>query len=92
VRESPAYDVIGLLEERGADVSYHDPYVPEFEVEGKEYESVELTEDQLGETDLVLVLTDHSDIDFGRVVDGSSMVFDTRNATDGMDDEVVYRL
>jgi UDP-N-acetyl-D-glucosamine dehydrogenase len=92
VRESPAYDVIGLLEERGADVSYHDPYVPEFEVEGKEYESVELTEDQLGETDLVLVLTDHSDIDFGRVVDGSSMVFDTRNATDGMDDETVYRL
>jgi UDP-N-acetyl-D-glucosamine dehydrogenase len=92
VRESPAYDVIGLLEERGADVSYHDPYVPEFEVEGKEYGSVELTEERLGEADLVLVLTDHSDIDFGQVVEASSMVFDTRNATAGIDDETVYRL
>ena len=92
VRESPAYDVIGLLNERGATISYHDPYVPEFEVEGKEYESVELTDERLDEVDLVLVLTDHSDVDFGRVVEASSMVFDTRNATDGMNDEAVYRL
>lgn len=92
VRESPAYDVIGLLEERGADISYHDPYVSEFEVKGNGYESVKLTEERLGAADLVLVVTDHSDIDFGRVADVSSLVFDTRNATAGIDDGVVYRL
>lgn len=92
VRESPAYDVIGLLDEREASISYHDPYVPTFEVEGNSYESVELTAERLKETDLVLVLTDHDNIDFTRLVDESSLVFDTRNATDGINSESVVRL
>ena len=92
VRESPAYDVIGLLENRGATISYHDPYVPTFEVEGKSYDSVDLTLERLKETDLVLVLTDHDNIDFTRLVDYSSLVFDTRNATDGIESESVVRL
>ncbi|ELZ36070.1 UDP-glucose/GDP-mannose dehydrogenase [Halorubrum saccharovorum DSM 1137] len=92
VRESPAYDVIGLLDERGASISYHDPYVPTFEVEEESYESVELTRERLDETDLVLVLTDHDNIDFARLVDESSLVFDTRNATDGIKSESIVRL
>jgi UDP-N-acetyl-D-glucosamine dehydrogenase len=92
VRESPAYDVMGLLDDRGATISYHDPYVPTFEVEGKSYDSVEITSERLKESDLVLVLTDHDEIGFARLVDNSSLVFDTRNATDGIESASVVRL
>lgn len=92
VRESPAYDVLGLLDDRGATISYHDPYVPTFEVEGTEYESVALTDEQLREADIVLVVTDHSEINFERVADVSSLVFDTRNATEGINSESIHRL
>lgn len=92
VRESPAYDVMGLLDDRGATISYHDPYVPTFEVEGKSHDSVEITSERLKESDLVLVLTDHDEIDFTRLVDNSSLVFDTRNATDGIESASVVRL
>ncbi|MFD1685874.1 nucleotide sugar dehydrogenase [Halobellus litoreus] len=92
VRESPAYDVIGLLEDRGADIEYHDPHVPEFEVEGHAYESIELSEERLQAADCVLVLTDHSAIDFERVVEQSSLVFDTRNATSRFDFGSVVQL
>ncbi|WP_435099451.1 nucleotide sugar dehydrogenase [Halorubrum sp. N11] len=82
VRESPAYDVIGLLDERGAEIAYHDPYVPEFEVEDKRYESVELTEKNLGNVDAVLVLTDHDVIDFEWLSRRTDLILDTRDAID----------
>ena len=81
VRESPAYDVMGLLDEWDADISYHDPYVPTFEVEGDRYESVKLTESELEAQDCVIVVTDHSKLDIEAIVDYSELVFDTRNAT-----------
>jgi UDP-N-acetyl-D-glucosamine dehydrogenase len=92
IRESPAYDVLGLLDDRGATISYHDPYVPTFEVEGREYESVSLTDEQLRESDIVIVVTDHNEIDFKRVADASSLVFDTRNATERINSDSVHRL
>jgi len=92
VRESPAYDVIGLLDDRGAEITYHDPYVPSFEVKGVEYESVSLSDAQLREADIVLIVTDHNSIDFARIVDTSTLIFDTRNATDGIESESVHRL
>jgi UDP-N-acetyl-D-glucosamine dehydrogenase len=92
VRESPAYDAIGLLEEQNAEITYYDPHVPSFEVEGKEYESVPLTTERLNRADCVLILTDHTAIDFERIVAESSLVFDTRNATAGKGNGTVYRL
>ena len=83
VRESPAYDVIGLLDDWDADISYHDPYVPTFEVEGDRYESVELTASELEAHDCVIVVTDHGAIDVDSIVEHGELVFDTRNATDG---------
>jgi len=79
-RESAAYDIIGMLTERGAVVSYHDPYVPTFEVENQEFSSVPLSEETLATTDCVLVLTDHDVIDIDRVINEVPIVFDTRNA------------
>lgn len=80
-RESPAIDVISLLEQAGMTVSYHDPLVPGFSHDGRRYESVELTDPVLDESDLVIILTDHSGVDYGRVVTLARHVFDTRNAT-----------
>ena len=80
VRESPAYDVIGLLDERGAEISYHDPYVPEFKVEEKIHQSVDLSGEQVRNVDIVLVLTDHDVINFEWLGRRASLMLDTRNA------------
>ena len=81
MRESPALDVINLLANKGADISYHDPHVREFELGGTQYKNSDLSDAVLEGTDLVVVLTDHTDIDYQRVVDLAPRVFDTRNAT-----------
>ena len=81
VRESPALDVIRLLEADGADVVYHDPYVSMIREDNHEWYSVELTAQELARADVVVIITDHKSIDFQRVVDHASLVVDTRNAT-----------
>jgi UDP-N-acetyl-D-glucosamine dehydrogenase len=84
MRESPSLRVITLLNERGAKVDYHDPYVPRIEkAHGFEYElsSVALQPSKLDAYDAVLILTDHSSLDYAQVVEGAHLVVDTRNAT-----------
>ena len=81
VRESPARDVMSLLLAKGADVVYHDPYIPEVEVSGNILKSLELTDDALRGADLAIIVTHHSGIDWHRVVALSRRVLDTRNAT-----------
>jgi UDP-N-acetyl-D-glucosamine dehydrogenase len=81
MRESPALDVIRLLEELGADVAYHDPFVPTFRDDGHERQGVALTDEELERADAVVIVTDHSTVDYQRVVDRAALVVDTRNAT-----------
>lgn len=84
MRESPAVRVIELLEKKGAKVSYHDPYVPEAESHrqhGKVWKGVQLTDEALSKADAVLILTDHTNVDYDRVVKNAKLVIDTRNAT-----------
>jgi len=80
MRESPALKLISLLENAGARVSYHDPHVPSFtdHHHGLSMESVPL---DAGAYDCVVVVTDHSSIDYDRLVDESELVVDLRNAT-----------
>ncbi|MGE5926217.1 MAG: nucleotide sugar dehydrogenase [Gemmatimonadota bacterium] len=80
IRESPALDIIRLLEQQGARVTYHDPFVARFSEDGHEYRSTELTPDAVGEADCVLIVTDHSAIDYAMVRDRARLVVDTRNA------------
>ena len=80
-RESPALDVIELLEGRNADVSYHDPLVPSFSIADRHYESVPLDDETLAGQDCVVLVTDHDTLDVGRIVEHAPLVFDTRNAT-----------
>lgn len=82
VRESPALDVIRLFEQRGARISYHDPYIPKLSIEGgRSYKRSALTKTSLGTADLVLVITDHSSYDYDQIVRDSKLILDTRNAT-----------
>ncbi len=82
VRESPALDIIGLLENAGAKVAFHDPYNAEIQTEdGRKLKGCKLTASNLSKSDLVVIVTDHSDYDFGMVVRHSRMILDTRNAT-----------
>jgi UDP-N-acetyl-D-glucosamine dehydrogenase len=74
-----------LLKERGADVSYSDPFIAKLH-KMREYDfsymsSVPLTEENLRTYDVVLIATDHSSVDYQKVVDQSRLVVDTRNAT-----------
>lgn len=85
IRESPALDVIRLLEERGAEIRYHDPFVPVLDEDGVHRTSVELTDEELRGADCVVITTDHSAVDYERVVRLSRLVVDTRNATRGIE-------
>ncbi|HEX6938364.1 MAG TPA: UDP binding domain-containing protein, partial [Longimicrobiales bacterium] len=84
VRESPALDVMRLLEEKGAEVVYHDPHVPSVREEGRERRGVALTAEALAGADVVVITTDHTGIDYRWVVEQSRLVVDTRNATAGL--------
>ena len=80
IRESPALKVIQHLERRYAEVLYHDPYIPQFEMNGKVYKSVELTEKLLKEVDAVVITTAHKkNVDYEFVVEHAELVFDTKN-------------
>jgi UDP-N-acetyl-D-glucosamine dehydrogenase len=84
VRESPALDVMRLLAEKGADIRYHDPYVPQIHEDGLVRESVPFTAGELEAAHCVVITTDHSDLDYGQIVSRARLVVDTRNALRGL--------
>jgi UDP-N-acetyl-D-glucosamine dehydrogenase len=85
LRESPALTIIELLQQAGASVSYNDPYFPEVG-RGRKYDlQMKCTPlENLSDYDCVLIITDHSDYDYARIVRESRLVVDTRNATRGI--------
>jgi UDP-N-acetyl-D-glucosamine dehydrogenase len=85
-RESPALDVMRLLDEKGAILSYNDPYVPTLRLNAETLTSVDLSPAALSNQDCVVILTDHSNYDFRNIVKSAKLVIDTRNVTKGMDE------
>jgi UDP-N-acetyl-D-glucosamine dehydrogenase len=83
-RESPSAEILHRLALRGARVSYHDPLVPRFREHGHDLQSRPLTVQALEEADLVLILTDHTRVDYPLVVEHARLLLDTRNATRGV--------
>ncbi len=81
IRESPALDIIRLLADDGAEVSYHDPMVPEVSEEGTCLASVPLTNEALSQADAVVIVTDHTDVDYERVLDSAQILVDSRHVT-----------
>ena len=90
VRESPALSIIDRLRAKGADVRYHDPFVKELhfddahtEGSGEPLQSVSLTDEELRSADCLVIVTDHTEIDYQRVCRLTSLIVDTRNALNG---------
>jgi UDP-N-acetyl-D-glucosamine dehydrogenase len=92
LRESPALTIIELLQKDGAQVSYNDPYFPTVG-KGRKYD-LQMTcapLENLGQYDCALIVTDHSDYDYAKIVKESQLVVDTRNATKGIkSDKIVH--
>jgi UDP-N-acetyl-D-glucosamine dehydrogenase len=80
IRESPALDIIRLLEGQGARVSYADPHVPAFSEDGREFRAVALTPETVAAADCVMVVTNHSAVDYRMIKRNARLVVDTRNA------------
>ncbi len=82
VRESPALGIVDQLLHKGAVVSYHDPFIAEMNLDGKgTLSSVELTDETLTNSDCAVIVTDHSGVDYSRVVRFAPIIIDTRNVT-----------
>src|SRR5208337_407729 len=92
LRESPALTIIELLQKDGAHVSYNDPYFPMIG-KGRHYDlQMKRSElKDLGQFDCVVIVTDHSDYDYRRIVQESQLVVDTRNATRGIESDKIVR-
>src|ERR1700694_2234553 len=90
VRESPALSIIDRLRSKGCEVSYHDPFVRELrfdethtESSGAPLSSVELSDEQIKTSDCIVIVTNHSQIDYRRIVELGGLIVDTRNALNG---------
>jgi UDP-N-acetyl-D-glucosamine dehydrogenase len=92
MRESPAIKIVDLLCEKEARVSYHDPYVPTFSADNTTLSSVPLTAEVLADSDAVVVVTGHSDVDYALVAEKAPLVLDTRNALKDHSGDNIVRL
>lgn len=92
IRESPSLQLIQLLLDRGARVSYNDPYISEIQLQQNSLHSVELTEENLSSADCLVISTAHSGYDLGKIVAASKLVFDTRGVTRGLSSKNIVRL
>ncbi len=91
-RESPSLKIIELLCEKGASVSYNDPYIPKIRLSQGLFTSVGLTKEALSSVDCVIIATDHSYYDINKVVSYSKLLFDTRGVTRGLRNHNIIRL
>jgi UDP-N-acetyl-D-glucosamine dehydrogenase len=91
VRESPALDIILLLQRLGALVTFSDPYVRKLQINGTSLEAQELLP-AVEAADCVVIVTDHSGVDYASVIERSKLIVDTRNALKGQRSEKIVRL
>jgi len=92
LRESPSLKLIQLLQEKGAKVSYNDPYISKIQLSEGTLTSVEPTEESLSSADCVVIATDHSCYDLEQIATRAKLVFDTRGATKGLKHDNIVRL
>jgi UDP-N-acetyl-D-glucosamine dehydrogenase len=91
VRESPALDLIHLLEKRGATVTYSDPYVPSIRLEHRNAQAEDLMSNAK-KADCCVIVTDHTDFDYDGLLEAASLIVDTRNALKGRKSHKIVRL
>jgi UDP-N-acetyl-D-glucosamine dehydrogenase len=91
VRESPALDIIHVLKQRGAELSYSDPFVPHLEIDGLDMQAMDV-EEGCRAADCVVLVTDHAAFQPQAILDASLVVVDTRNAFKGLKSDKLFRL
>jgi UDP-N-acetyl-D-glucosamine dehydrogenase len=91
-RESPSLRLIQLLSDKGAKVSYNDPFIPEIKLSQGSLTSIALTKENLSSADCVVIATDHSCYNMDEVVAHAKLVFDTRGVTKGLRGNNIVRL
>jgi UDP-N-acetyl-D-glucosamine dehydrogenase len=91
VRESPALDIVHLLGQRGANMTYSDPFVPKVRVDEVEMEAQDPVE-MAAAADCVVIATDHSHVDYSVILEKARLIVDTRNALKGIKSEKIVRL
>ena len=94
-RESPSFEIIDLIAERGGDVQYHDPFIPEtYPVRRHNFSltSVVLDEESIESFDAIVISTNHTNVDYGLIADHAKLIVDTRNAMAAWQDELGNRL
>ncbi len=94
LRESPSIEIIKILQKKKCNVSYHDPLIPYLNVPGIKMRSSKLTPAALKKQDIVLLITDHSDLDYKMIAKSSKIIFDTRNIfeANGISGENIVKL
>lgn len=92
IRESPSLEIYRMLQEKGAAVSYHDPYVLSMQYDQQVIYSTLLEAHNLKKQDLVVVVTDHTNIDYKVILDSCNLIYDTRNVYDGYKSSSLYYL
>lgn len=92
MRMSPSLKVIELLLKDGAEVEYHDVFVPSVEISGRKLRSVDLTGDKVQEADCVVLLTDHSELPYQMIAEKADLILDTRNAFKNFNSANIFRL
>jgi UDP-N-acetyl-D-glucosamine dehydrogenase len=92
LRESPAFEIINELKENGAQVFYHDPFASKIKLDNTEMRTLSLSQKNLKEMDCVVIVTDHSTIDYNLVLKYAPLILDTRNALRRISHKKVIRL
>jgi UDP-N-acetyl-D-glucosamine dehydrogenase len=90
IRESPALDIMLLLKQRGAHITFSDPHVPSLRVDGIDLRSCDLH--TVASADCVVITTDHSAFDYQKIAQQAKLIVDTRNALKGIDSDNIVRL
>ena len=93
IRESPSLDILYLLNKNNSKVEYFDPYIPDFVFDKRKNKSLDdLNSEVLKKFDAVIILTDHSNIDYKLIKDNAALIIDTRNVYPLNNDNNIYRL
>ena len=91
-RDSPGLAVIKLLKEQGAIVKYHDPFVPRVRIDDAQFSSEALTDKTIAIQDCVCIVTNHSALNYAKILKNAKLIFDTRNAYKGKPNQKVIKL
>ena len=92
LRESPAIDVMRILEEKGAKIYYHDPYVPSMKLGEKIIKSKPLDSKLLKSTDIAVLITDHTNVNYKKIIDSKIPILDTRNGLKDYKSKLIFKL